>query len=825
MKKFCLLLIFFGSTRVFAQTTPVTENGKSIYRAFATKSNDLVHTKLDASFDFAHSYMNGKAWISLKPHFYPTDSLVLDAKGMAIHNISLVKQGKNISLPFSYDSLQLHIALDKSYKRDETYTVYIEYTSRPNELKSQGSAAITDAKGLYFINPKGEDKTKPTQIWTQGETESNSVWLPTIDKPNQKTTQEFNLTVPAKYVSLSNGKLTAQKNNADGTRTDTWVMELPHAPYLLFMGIGDFAIVKDSYKGKEVNYYVDKPYEKVARKIFGNTPEMIAFYSDKVTGIEYPWPKYSQMVGTDYVSGAMENTTATLHQSSAQQDARELVDGNGWETTIAHELFHHWFGDLVTAESWSNLTVNESFANYSQTLWQEHKYGADEGAYENDKDMHTYLNSPGMRKDLVRFYYADKEDMFDPVTYEKGGRILHMLRNYVGDDAFFKSLNKYLTTYKFGNGNAQKLRLAFEEITGKDLNWFFNQWYFGNGHPVIDISYGYDATAGRAYVYLKQNQSGDKLFKLPIAIDVYQAQEKTRYQVWAENKADTFSFPVSAKPDLINVDGDKILLCQKKDNKSLAEYIYQYTHAAKYLDRKESIQYATSNLGKADAYQLLIQALNDPFYAIRSQALAGLSNAKLTEEAVAQIELLAKKDDHRTVRADAIDVLAKQHNKTYTDFFAAATRDSSYTVAGAALEALGSLDGKQAFDIANRLSKETHRGRLTSALGNIMLTYGDETAFDFIASSFKEMPLSQEKFNSVVTLAEVLEKVTDLAKFKTGIDLIIEFRDQIPQQERSQTDPIINNYVLKGLALKKKNTGAKEMADYINLKLPDGSKN
>jgi len=106
-----------------------------------------------------------------------------------------------------------------------------------------------------------------------------------------------------------------------------------------------------------------------------------------------------------------------------------------------------------------------------------------------------------------------------------------------------------------------------------------------------------------------------------------------------------------------------------------------------------------------------------------------------------------------------------------------------------------------------------------------MLTYGDETAFDFIASSFKEMPLSQEKFNSVVTLAEVLEKVTDLGKFKTGIDLIIEFRDQIPQQERSQTDPVINNYVLKGLALKKKNTGAKEMADYINLKLPDGSKN
>jgi aminopeptidase N len=288
----------------------------------------------------------------------------------------------------------LNIKLDRTYLRDERYVVYIDYTAKPDEFTgSQGSAAITDAKGLYFINPKGEEKDKPTQIWTQGETEATSVWVPTIDKTNQKTTQEFNLTVPAKYVTLSNGKLTSQKNNTDGTRTDTWVMELPHSPYLFFMGVGDFAVVKDTYKGKEVSYYVEKEYEKVARRIFGLTPEMMKFFSEKVTGIEYPWVKYSQIVGRDYVSGAMENTTATLHQESAQQTARELVDGVGWESTIAHELFHQWFGDLVTAESWSNLTVNESFADYSQYLWLEYKYGADEAGFENYSEMQQYLNS------------------------------------------------------------------------------------------------------------------------------------------------------------------------------------------------------------------------------------------------------------------------------------------------------------------------------------------------------------------------------------------------------------------------------------------------
>ena len=177
--------------------------------------------------------------------------------------------------------MQLNIKLDRLYKGGEKYVLYFDYVSKPNEVKSQGSAAITDAKGLYFINPKGLEKNKPTQIWTQGETEANSVWFVTIDKPNQKTTQEITMTVPSKFVTLSNGLLTSQKTNKDSTRTDTWKMDLPHAPYLVFMGVGDFAIVKDSYKGKEVSYYVDKKNAPYARGVFGETPEMIKFFEEK----------------------------------------------------------------------------------------------------------------------------------------------------------------------------------------------------------------------------------------------------------------------------------------------------------------------------------------------------------------------------------------------------------------------------------------------------------------------------------------------------------------------------------------------------------------
>jgi aminopeptidase N len=323
---------------------------------------------------------------------------------MEFKTVALVKGSKQIPLKYEYDDQNIRIRLDKTYKANENYTIYIDYTAKPDEYQEKyGTDDFLGIKGMYFINPKGEEKDKPTQIWTQGETESNSAWFPTIDKTSQKTTEELTVTIDNKYVTLSNGKLMSQKRNPDGTRTDYWKMDLPHSPYLFFLGVGNYAVVKDSWRGKEVNYYVEPEYGSVAKKIFGNTPEMIEFFS-KITGVPFPWVKYSQITGRDYVAGAMENTTATIHQESAQQDARELVDGNNWEGTIAHELFHQWFGDYVTAESWSNLTLNESFADFSQTLWEEYKYGKDAGDAENYQGMQGYLQSGSESKDLVRFF-------------------------------------------------------------------------------------------------------------------------------------------------------------------------------------------------------------------------------------------------------------------------------------------------------------------------------------------------------------------------------------------------------------------------------------
>ena len=814
-----------------AQETPPSgdESWKKIYRATATKYDDLVNTKLEVKFDYDKSYMYGKAWVTLKPHFYPTDTVSLDAKGMDIHTIAIDKDGRTAPLKYDYDGMVLRIHLDKTYKRTEKYTLFIDYTAKPNELKiHQGSAAITDAKGLYFINPKGEEKDKPTEIWTQGETEANSVWFPTIDKPNQKSTEEIIMTVPAKYVTLSNGLLVGQKVNGDGTRTDHWKMDLPHAPYLFFMGVGDYAIVKDSYEGKDVAYYVEKAYAPVARRIFGHTPEMIAFYS-RITGVDFPWAKYDQIVGRDYVSGAMENTTSTLHAENAQQDARELTDGNQWEDVIAHELFHQWFGDLVTTESWSNITLNESFADYSETLWNEYKYGKDAGDAVNYAGIQSYLQDPkSEEKDLVRFFYADKEDVFDNVSYPKGGRILNMLRNYVGDSAFFKSLNLYLTTNKFKSAEAQQLRLAFEEVTGEDLNWYWNQWYYGSGHPKLTIDYAYDDAGGKVRVIVNQTQETGKIFRLPIAIDVYNGPTRERHKVWIENKTDTFTFAFQRHPDLVNVDGDKILLCEKQDNKTLDNYIHQYKYAGNYVDRREAVEYCAEHMDNAKATDLLKASLKDRFYRIRTLTLNRIDSLVEHQDAARTsfeplIATMAEHDANRLVKAKAIEILGSFGSPQYKDLFVKATTDSSYSVAGKALEALSGIDSVKALEIARKLIKEPAKGELAPAISLALIQSGDEGSFDAISANFEKMQVGQAKFQFVMPYATMLAKVRNTAQVKHGVDLLITFKEAIPQAYRGQTDQYIDN-TLKGLARKKQSEGLQDQADYINNKLASENK-
>ncbi|SHK07574.1 M1 family metallopeptidase [Hymenobacter psychrotolerans] len=764
------------TTAALAQQAPPAAPANpalQVYRASATKTNNLVHTKLDVRFDYTKRHLHGKEWVTLKPHAYATDSVRLDAKGMDIKTVALVNGQQLQPLKFDYsDGNNLRIYLGKKMAPGTSYTVYIEYTAKPDELKVAGSAAISDAKGLYFINPDSAVAGKPVQIWTQGETEASSAWFPTIDRPNQKTTSEISMTVPSKYVTLSNGALISQAPAGPGLRTDTWKMELPHAPYLFMMAVGDFKVHKETWRGKEVSYYLEPKYAPFAKQIFGNTPDMLEFFSNRL-GVEYPWNKYSQIVVRDYVSGAMENTSATLHGDFVQMTDKELVDREYQnESVIAHELFHQWFGDLVTAESWSNLTVNESLADFSEGLYAEHRYGADAGDAHKHRNLRNYLGSPAdAQKQLVRFHYADKEDMFDLVSYQKGGAILDMLRTYLGDDVFFAGLQKYLKDNAFGNGEAHQLRLAMEAVSGQDLNWFYNQWYFGTGHPVVSIDYAWDAASKVQSVTVKQNQPG-QVFQLPFAIDYYVNGKPQRQRVVMKQASQTFTMPLSAKPDLVDVDAEKTLVWKQTDNKSLAEFAYQYAHAPLFVARREALLAAAAKqTTDPAAVKLLLAGLNDKFYNLR---MAAAERLKLDDKTVAKTAVPAlrkraasEKDPHAL--AMMLTALAKAKDKRDEKLFVQQLGSSqSYAVQAAALQALGAVNPKLALSRAQAL-EGSEQSSIAQAVVAVYARNGGTAQWNYVRDKF-DAASNQGKAQYFESLGMMLARLNEPKAFAEGVD-------------------------------------------------------
>ena len=680
------------------------------YQAENTRLHQLVHTRLEVRFDWELQHLLGKATLELRPYFYPQDILILDAKGFDIHSIQLLEGGSKKSLSFEYDKKKLVIFLNRVYQRNESYFIAIDYTAKPNELEAGGSEAITSDKGLYFINPLGKVKNKPQQIWTQGETEASSGWFPTIDSPNQRTTQEIYITVDDRFTTLSNGKLVYSQGQGDGTRTDYWKMSQPHAPYLFMMAVGEFAVVKDQWEGKEVAYYVEQKYEPYAKLIFGKTPQMMTYFSELLK-YPFPWSKYSQVVVRDYVSGAMENTTASVFMEDLQVDSRFLIDED-WDGIIAHELFHQWFGDLVTSESWSNLTLNEAFATYAEYLWAEHILGRDEADYLGYEEQLNYLEEAKEKKvDLIRFYYRDKEDMFDSHSYAKGSRILHMLRYYLGDEAFFNTLNEYLTTYAGQSVEVHHLRLMAEKVSGQDLNWFFNQWFLDSGHPELHIENKFENDTLAIEITQIQDLNSAPIYRLPIEVEFWHNQKGASHSIVLKQQQQVFKFPMEIEPDLVVIDKENQLLIDLDYYQSKQELMHQYWVGNHALTRFKALEKLLSDSIDSTTVGLFIEALEDPFWAIRQLAVNVFEDypGDQSEELVSKLNAIAKSDSKSLVRADAITTLSSFPNDVvHLPLYLEAMKDSSYAVAGAGLSAYLQIDHPERKERAQQFENENN---------------------------------------------------------------------------------------------------------------------
>jgi aminopeptidase N len=721
------------------------------YQPTATIKSDLLHTTLWLNFDYTQQHVLGKAKLVFKPYCYPQHTLEIDAQKFIIHQVALLGTD-TLPLVFTYDEKRIYITLNKTYTANDTFSIFIDYTAQPNEIKEEGSSAISEAKGLYFINPIKEDADKPRQIWSQGETQSNSGWFPTMDIPNEKMTQEIYLTVDSSDITLSNGELIYSKEHLNGTRTDYWAQQYPHAPYLTMIAVGEFVETKDTWRDSiAVNSYLEKAYAPYAKMIFGTTPEMMECFSKRL-GVDYPWEKFSQIVVRDFVSGAMENTSAVVHFELVQHTAREHLD-NKWEDIIAHELFHHWFGDLVTSESWSNLSLNESFATYGEYLWNEYKYGKLYADYDFDDNLQAYLRQKSAhKKELIRFHYKNREDMFDVVSYQKGSRIIHMLRNYVGDKAFFASLKLYLTQQRFKAAEIHQLRLAFEEITGEDLNWFFNQWYLNSGHPILDVIYTYNNTETAVNIRIKQTQDTTQtgVYKLPIAIDVYSNGKATRHKVWVDKADWQVTLNSNSKIDLTNVDGDKILLAKITENKTETEYYYQFEHAPHFLDKEQAVNAIVA--AKIDSVTpalvgMIYKALLDSFFGVKELGMQLISALPKNEQLQFEpsLKLLAKLDTKASIRVDAIELLSTFNGNQNISLFIEGTNDSAYSVVIASLHAIAEINSDTAMYIVDFLTAEKNI-KLRVSLSSLIAEYAKTDYIRF----YETLILESGIYNSFV---------------------------------------------------------------------------
>lgn len=453
-------------------------------------------------------------------------------------------------------------------RKDKWITISIPPVKTISPMKVTFDYKLSNSKaspfggigGWHWIATRDNEPTR-VGFWTQGESESTSNWCPTWDYPNDLTTSETRCTVQADWDVIGNGKLISNKLSADGKRrTFDWKMTQPHATYLLSICGGPFDIKKDKWQDVDLWYVVPRGQGKYIDDSFGDTKDMLTFYSNAL-GVKYAWPKYAQDAMYDF-GGGMENVSATTLGAGSITEAREGF--RNMASLNSHELGHQWFGDLVTCKDWGDIFLNESFATYMQDMYFEHSRGKNGYDWEIADNIGSYLvEARRYKRPISTKLYPNADAMFDSHTYPKGGAVLHTLRRWLGDEAFFKGLNRYLTMWRHTPVESAQLRSALTEASGKNCDPFWAQWFDKPGHPVLDYTWTSDASGVIALtVNQKQDTSdGTPIYDIPTKVAIFSNGQRVDFPVVLNAASQVFNLPTAGKKvDAVLLDPDRDFL-------------------------------------------------------------------------------------------------------------------------------------------------------------------------------------------------------------------------------------------------------------------------
>jgi len=536
------LFVFFLFVACYL-SIPAQSSKKNFNR---TRAYDVQHYTIRVSFDHAKKNVFGDVVIQFKPLKDNFKNIEFDAADLRFESVKLEPENKDLA--FKTSGEKIYLSLDKTYSTKDLISVRFRYSTKPD-------------KGVYFVDAKKEDEKviRHAQIWTQGEPEEARHWFPSYDFPDDKATSEQYITVGNGEIAIGNGEQLETVENADGTKTFHYKMAVPHSTYLTSFVVGTYAKVSDSYKNIPLGFYMYPGSEAVAQTAYGNTKNMMRIF-EELTGIAFPFNKYDQTMVAKFQFGGMENVTATT-----MADTEILLNPPGVvEDLVSHELAHSWFGNMVTCRNWAELWLNEGFATYMEAAYREKMYGRADYLRKLREDAQVFMTDDAVNRNRHALYNLEArpdDSIFDATNYQKGGLVIHTLRETVGTENFWKAVNLYLNRHKFQNVETPNLQRAMEEVSKMDLDWFFRQWVYGGGYPKIKIEQNYNFQTGRLELIVRQIQEANKLtpeaFVLPMEVELTTADGVKIEKLKIKKREETFSIKLGQQPTKIVFDRDE----------------------------------------------------------------------------------------------------------------------------------------------------------------------------------------------------------------------------------------------------------------------------
>ncbi len=706
MKRIVLILMVGLCAQVaFGQKVDVYQRPVQVERS---REYDAIHYKISLNVDLDKKSLTGENEITITPLNDGLKKCVLDAEYLVVG--SVVNSDKK-ALAFEQKDNQVFIDLNKSYSHTDTIRFTVKYKLDKENL------------GLRFFD---ETPTNPKMASSDCFPNKAHHWIPCYDYPNDKVTMEMIVTVDDKYKVLSNGKLLevtrnqqpatsnqqpGTSNQQPATRTWHWSQDLPHSTYLISLSIGDFEVIKDSLGSLPINYWVYHYHAEDAKRSFSKTPRMIEFFN-KLYDYEYPWAKYDQVI-SPYMGGGAEATSATLLGEGAVTDKNAEQDFS-YERVIAHEIAHQWWGDLITLRSWEHTWLNESFGTYSDYLYTRSEYGEDAGAYDLLGKKNQYLNEARNRyvRPIVFNRYNDPGDNFDSHTYPKGATVLHLLRYILGDDTFFRVLSKFLHDNEFKPVDTHDFMKTVKEVSGKNMDWFFDQYIFSPGHLVVEVTKSWDPSRKVLKINVLQKQDslpGAPVYTVPVNLGFSFADKKVVKEVWLKKKVESLEFEFATEPLLVRFDDGNYLLKECTFKKALGELIYQ-SENDDVIGRLSAVEEMRSFGGEPSAIDAWAKrAAGDSFWAVRQAAVVSLGKYSAKNH----LELIKKAtlDENSKVRQSAVRILGDQKDPALVKMLKKIFEsDNSYVVQAEVLKSIAKCGGKKQLPyLSSAVSYKSHR--------------------------------------------------------------------------------------------------------------------